>query len=745
MEERAMRLVMLSTYPPRPCGLATFAADLRTALLTVPDIEVVDILALSREKSTAADHVVGVIAPEQAADYRAAARLVNDGAYDGLLVQHEFGIYGGPAGCYVFELVDRVNVPVVTTAHTVLGDPSDVVREALFDLVDASAQLVALTEAAVPLLVDVYGVDARKITVIPHGVPDVPFDDPDLHKAAIGLDGRTVLLTSGLLNRNKGIEYVIEALPKIVVGHPDVCYVVLGATHPEVKRGEGETYRTELKAAVDRLGVAEYVEFRDRYVSPAELADHLLATDIYVTPYQSREQIASGTLAYAVGMGRAVVSTPYRYAEELLACGRGRLIPFRSCEALAEAVLGLLDNREEREAMRWRAYKHGRSMTWLAVGQQTAQVLRQVVDRPASVTRPLKILRDPSDYARLVNLDHLELLTDDMGLIQHATHGIPDRRLGYTIDDQSRALIVAVTHHARFGDARSRRLATTYLAYLHYAQTDDGRFRNVMSYDRRWCDEVGTEDTLGQSLWALGVALRAAPTAGQRRLAGDLLDAALPAAEQLGYVRSIAYALCGLTEVPERQGVTALIELLATRLVAAFDKERRPGWEWCDDALTYANTKIGEALLRAGVALDRPDWRALGLDALDFVLDATYDGECFDFIGNQGWRKREGAAPIYAQQPIEAGYTAQACRLAHDITREARYARATEDAVAWLLGRNRLRVTLYDSTTGACADGLERSGASNNAGAESVICALLGLLAGADRSVALPGDASRAS
>ncbi|MGH8884776.1 MAG: glycosyltransferase [Egibacteraceae bacterium] len=740
-----MRLVMLSTYPPRPCGIATFAADLRTALLAAPDVEVVDILALMRDEGAVTDHVVGVIAQDQAAEYRAAARLVNDGKYDGLVVQHEFGIYGGLVGRHVLELVDRVRIPVVTIAHTVIGDPAPALCAALRDLVEASARVVVLTEAAVPLLIDFYSVDPRKVTVIPHGVPDVPFDHPDPHKAAVGLDGRTVLLTFGLLNRNKGIEHVIEALPRVIAGHPDVRYVVLGATHPEVRRAEGEAYRTELKAAVERLRLADHVEFRDRYVCMTELQEHLLAADVYVTPYQSLEQITSGTLAYAVGMGRAVVSTPYRHAEELLAEGRGRLVPFHSSEALAEALLNLLDDQEGREAMRWRAYAHGRSMTWPAVGLQMAQVLRREMDRSASVIRSPKALWSTSDCARLVKLDHLGLLTDDTGLLQHAKHGVPDRRLGYSTDDQSRALVLAVTHHARFGDALSRRLATTYLAYLRYAQLDDGRFRNVMGYDRRWRDAAGSEDTLGQSLWALGIALRAAPTAGQRRLAGDLLDHSLPAAKRLEHVRAMAYALCGLTEVPDRHGTRALIELLVSRLVLAFRRASRPDWQWCDNVLTYANTKIGEALLRAGMALDRPDWRALGLQALDFVLAATYDGEHFDFIGNQGWGHRDGAAPVYAQQPIEAGYTAQACRLAHDITNEARYARCAEDAVAWLLGHNRLGVALYDPTTGACADGLERSGVSSNAGGESAICALLGLLAGADGAVALPGKAARAS
>lgn len=736
-----MRVAILSTYPPRVCGIATFAQDLRGALLASADIDAVDVIAIAPERQEPAHpaEVVLTVAAGDPGAFRAAAAFCDDAGYDAVLVQHEFGIYGGVAGRHVLEFADRVRAPVVSTAHTVLGDPPADLRAALHDLSSASARMVTLTGAAVPLLRTAHDVDPARIAVIPHGVRDVPLDDPAPHKVAVGLEGHRVLLTFGLLSRNKGIELVLDALPKVVAGCPDLRYVVLGATHPEAQRTEGESYRRSLEDHVARLGLTEHVEFRDRYVDDDELDDHLLACDVYVTPYQSREQITSGTLAYAVGMGRAVVSTPYRHAEELLGDGRGLLVPFGDADALAEAVARLLRDDDLRERTRRLAHAHGRGMTWPRVGVETAALLSTVVteaatrDRVGAVSaagvRAQEQAGDPALCARLLRLDHLEALTDDVGILQHATHGVPDRRFGYTTDDQSRAMLAAVEHHARMGDAASERLAMIYLSYLQLAQLPDGRFRNTMDYSRRWVDDGGTEDTVGQSVWALGVTAERAPTAGMGALAGELLAAALPAADALRHVRAIAYALCGLSQVPDHQGVAEAAERLAQRLVDAFARERRPGWDWCDTVLSYANTKVPEALLRAATAFDRPDWGRVGVDSLEFVLHATRTEDCFDFVGNEAWRTRGGSASVFAQQPIEAGYTAQACLVAADVTGDDRYQRLAVEAVAWLLGRNRLGLPLYDAATGVCADGLERTGVSGNGGAESVVCALLGLLA----------------
>ncbi|CAN5653191.1 glycosyltransferase family 4 protein [soil metagenome] len=736
-----MRVLMLSTYPPRVCGIATFAHDVRTALLDAEGIDRVDVIAVQQQQETL-DHppeVVMTIPAHDAGSFREAAKFCNDADYDVVVVQHEFGIFGGPAGRNVLEFVDRVDVPVVTTTHTVLGDPPADLRGALHDLGAASARVVALAPAAMPLLQTAHEVDPTKVRVIHHGVPDVPFDDPDAYNAAVGLEGHPVLLTFGLLSRNKGIEQVLDALPKVVATSPDLRYVVLGATHPEIRRTEGESYRQRLLARVKQLGIEENVEFRDRYVDDKDLIAHLMACDVYVTPYQSLEQITSGTLAYAVGMGRAVVSTPYRHAADLLADDRGLLVPIGDIEATAEALIKLLTNDELRQTVRRRAYDYGRNMTWAAVGEHMAALLSDAVDE-ARGTRPSDIggkihqealagASDPQSCRDMLNLGHLQVMTDDVGVLQHATHGVPDRRFGYTTDDQSRALIAMVRHHQMTGDTVSRQLALTYLAYLQFAQLPDGRFRNTMDYGRQWLDQEGTEDTLGQSVWALGVAMAAAPTTGMSKVAEELLVDALPQTARLRHPRSIAYALCGLSEVPQTGDVATTAYQLAERLLDAFARERRPGWEWCDQTLSYANSKIPEALMRAGRAFQQEAWFELGLQSLDCVLQATHNGTMFDFVGNQGWRTRHGSASVYAQQPIEAGYTAEVCAYAAAATGEQRYHDLAVESVAWLRGHNRLGIPLYDPTTGICVDGVERTGVSENTGAESVVCALIGLLA----------------
>lgn len=738
-----MRVLLLSTYPPRVCGIATFAHDLRGALLTTEGIDAVDVVAVQQQQDTGdlPPEVVMDIPARDPGSFRAAATMCDREGYDVVLVQHEFGIFGGPAGRHVLEFVDRVEAPVVTTTHTVLGDPPADLQGALHDVCTASAGVIALTEAAVPLLDQIYGIDPGTVHVIPHGVPDVTFDDPEDHKAAVGLKGHPVVLTFGLLSRNKGIEQVLDALPKVVAECPELRYVVLGATHPEVRRTEGESYRRRLLARVSALGLDDNVEFRDRYVDDDDLIAHLLACDVYVTPYQSTEQITSGTLAYAVGMGRAVVSTPYRHAEDLLAEGRGLLVPIGDTVAMAAAIGGLIGDDQRRQEMRRRAYAHGRGMTWTAVSAKTAEVLTRAVtagDAPAARAAvqeaALALAADPRTAAELIDLTHLAALTDDAGVLQHATHGVPDRRFGYTTDDQSRALLAAILDHHRTGDELSRRLALIYLSYLQLAQLPDGRFRNTMDYARRWADDGGTEDTLGQALWGLGVLIDRPPTHGMGRLGEEMVIAALPAAGDLSHPRSIAYALCGLTTVPHLPRAVACADRLITRLLDAFTRERRPGWDWCDQTLSYANAKVPEALLRAGRTFDRPELSHLGIQSLDCVLDATYDGQMFDFVGNQGWRTRTGTASVYAQQPIEAGYTAQACAYAAEVTGEERYRDLAARAAAWLLGRNRLGVPLYDATTGVCLDGLERTGPSANSGAESVVCALLGLQAIAEET-----------
>ncbi len=731
------RVCFVATYPPRECGIATFTSDLRRAICERPSGAKASIIAIT---NTAAGYkypseTVFEIRQNELSDYRLAAEYANSSGADVVCLQHEFGIFGGRDGRYAIEFLERLRKPVVTALHTVLQQPSPGIRESLVRVAQASDHLVVLNSKAIEILENVYGVPSAKISFIHHGVPDVPFVDSNFYKEELGVEGRLVIMTFGMLSRNKGVEMMLEALPGIVTSHPEVVYVILGVTHPEVKRRDGEEYRLWLQRRVRDLNLDDYVIFHDRYFELSELLELIGACDIYVTPYKSKEQIVSGTLAYAVGMGKAIVSTPYMYAEELLAEGRGLLVDFDDRAGLARTLLNLIENRAERHRMRKRAYQFGRQMVWSEVAKRYAELFEETV----ATYQNKKLSRDAGKLTATryelpqIKLDHLIRLTDDTGIIQHATYGVPDRRFGYTTDDAARALVVALKHFDQLGDEAALELAGRYLSFLSYAQLGDGHFHNFMSYDRRFLDERGSEDTLGRAMWGLGTAVRYAPTEGVRGLACNMFERALRVAE-FSHPRAMAYALCGLYNLlqryegayPARRKLGELARLLAGWYERATADSSE--WRWFGDDLSYANAKMPQAMLLAHLVTGQEYFKLIGLDSLEFLLEQTYFDGNFDFIGNQGWYRRGGQRPVFSQQPVEAGYTAEACLLAYDVTADQRYLDLARAAAEWLLGRNRLGANLYDSSTGACADGLDPQGPSLNQGAESAICGLLALL-----------------
>ncbi|HXF06649.1 MAG TPA: glycosyltransferase [Blastocatellia bacterium] len=726
---------LIGTYPPRQCGIATFTADLCQALMQVDADVQASVIAITNPPlmSEHPSEVVFEIRQHQLTDYRQAAEYINLSGAEVVCLQHEYGIFGGPAGRYILELLDCLRKPVVTTLHTVLREPEPLYREVLIHLAALSDHLVVMNSKAIPILQHVYDISPEKVSLIHHGVPDVPFIDSNFYKDKFGVEGRFVILTFGLLSRNKGIELMLEALPEVVRAHPEVVYIVLGATHPEVKRQQGEEYRLWLRRRVRELGLEDYVLFHDRYVEFDQLCEFIGACDIYVTPYQSREQIVSGTLAYAVGMGKAVVSTPYLYAQELLADGRGRLVPYGDPRTLAQTLIELIENRAARHQMRKRAYQFGRDMIWTEVAKRYRQLFDQVVAsyQPKSLTVTMKALSGVEYELPEIKLDHLIRLTDDTGLIQHATYGIPNRLLGYSTDDQGRALVVTLRHYQQFGDERAIDLATRYLSFLQYAQRPDGQFHNFLDYTRHFLDDRGSEDTQGRALWGLGAAVALAPREGMRALARDLFERSIEGLT-LHHPRALAYAVCGLGYYLQHyDGAAATrrkLNELAAQILAWYDRYADDTWQWFCDELTYANAKIPHALLVAYRVTGDQRLKQVALRTLDFLLAETYQDDHFDFIGNQGWYRRGGERPLFSQQPIEAGYTAEACMAAYDITGDERYLELARAAAEWLLGRNRLGARLYDLTTGACADGLEMHGPSLNQGAESAIGCMLALL-----------------
>ncbi len=734
-------VVFFGNYVPRQCGIATFTTDIcESVAREAPELECYAVAMNDvPEGYSYPSRVRFEVRQNDTEGYRQLADFLNVAGASVVCVQHEYGIFGGPAGADLLLTLRRLRVPIVTTLHTVLREPNDDQRRVMDELCRLSDRLVVMSNRALDFLSDIWHVPAEKVEMIHHGIPDMPFVDPAFYKDKFGVEGRRVVLTFGLLSPNKGIEYMIDALPDLVRRWPDLVYVVLGATHPHVRREHGEEYRLGLQRRARALGVQDNIVFHNRFVDIGELCEFLGAADVYVTPYLTEAQITSGTLAYAMGTGKAVVSTPYWYAEEMLAEGRGVLAPFRDSAALAARVAELFDNEVERHAMRKRAYTLGREMIWKEVARRYLATFQRARDERRSAPRLMG--KTPTLAAHdielpEVDLSHLRRMTDDVGMLQHARASIPNYAEGYTTDDNARALMVAVASR-QLGPSESevRSLASRYLAFLNYAFIPElGRFHNLMGYDRRWLDECGSEDCHGRAIMSFGWVVNLSPDEGLATAAMHLLQAALPATEMFTSPRAWAYTLLGLDHYlrrfPGDSGARRMREVLAERLHGLYRATAGEGWHWFENTVSYANARLAHALLVAGKAMGNDEIVRDALAALEWLCAETTapDGH-FVPIGSNGWYRRGGTRARFAQQPIEAQTTIDACRAAFQATRDEKWWRHMVAAFEWFFGRNDLGLPLYDYATGGCHDGLEPDRVSLNQGAESVLSYLLARLA----------------
>ncbi len=735
------KVAFIGTYPPRRCGIATFTHDLRAAAVAVArcGADACPVVALndSVEHHAYPPEVVFQISAPDLLDYERAAEFLNRSDVDLVSVQHEFGIFGGSAGGHVLALLRALRMPVVTTLHTVLCNPNPEQRRVMEGLIQVSGRLVVMTERGRRMLRETYAVPANKIDVIAHGIHDVPFEEPDRFKRFFAVPDRLVLLTFGLLSPNKGIEHVLDALPALAAEFPAVVYLVVGATHPNLVREHGEAYRTGLGKRAHDNGVEKHVIFYDRYVDLPELLDFIGAADVYITPYLNESQVVSGTLAYAFGAGKSVVSTPYWHAAELLADGRGVLVPFANPGAIAREVGGLLRNPAHRLALRRRAHQTGREMIWsraivryrasfasARAGHTATPRQTLLVRAPARPPLPLPTLRR----------EHVLRLTDSTGILQHALYTVPNYAHGYCADDNARALLLALLWEGP-GDTSPapRPLVGGYLAFLSHAfNPATGRFRNFLGYDRRWLEETGSEDSHGRAVWALGVCAAHASESGHRRLAGELFLAALPAAVSLVHPRTWAFTLLGLDaylrrEPGEDRALTLRADLVS-RLLRRFAEHSRDDWHWLADDATYDNARPPHALILAGVALNNRDALDTGLRALDWLLRLqTSATGGFQPIGSEGFCHRDGTRARFDQQPVEVGSTVSACLAAHRATDDRVWLDRAHRAFEWFLGRNDLGLVLYDAATGGCRDALHADRVNENQGAESTLAFHLAL------------------
>lgn len=734
------RIAFIGNYLPRQCGIATFTTDLCEAIAAEhSDTTCIAVPVNDIEGGYAYPARVRFELTEKDLEsYRRAADFLNINSVDLVCLQFEYGIFGGRAGSHILALLRDLRVPIVTTLHTILREPDAHQRRVLIEVAGLSDRLVVMSKRGAEFLQEIYHVSPEKIDLIPHGIPDLPFVDPSFHKDLFGVEDKIVLLSFGLLSANKGIENVISALPAILAKHPNVVYFIVGATHPHVLRHDGETYRLSLQWLAQEKGVDGQVIFYNRFVSLEELVEFIGAADIYITPYLNPAQIVSGTLAYTVGAGKAVISTPYWYADEVLADERGALVPFRDPAALAAQVIDLLDNGAKRHGMRKRAYLYGREMIWPQVARRymesfrRARTERRHFTPPGFVVKPLD--KRPAELPPL-KLDHLRRMTDDTGMFQHAIFTVPNYHEGYTIDDNARALTVS-TLLEELGSEETADLMSRYFAFVWYAfNAKTGRFRNFMNYQRNWLEENGSDDSHGRALWALGTVLGRSNTPALQNMAGWVFEKALPAVLGTTSPRAWAFALIGINEYLQRfagdRTIAQAREVLAGRLVDLYRKNRTSEWRWYEESLTYCNAVLPHALLMCGQAIPNADMTEAGLESLSW-LDGLQHGEeaggHFVPIGSNGFYQRGGERARFDQQPVEAQAMVSACLAAHRITGDNHWYKEARCAFEWFLGHNDLNLPIYDPTTGGCRDGLHPDRANENQGAESSLAFLQAVL-----------------
>jgi glycosyltransferase involved in cell wall biosynthesis len=736
------RIAVVGNYLPRRCGIATFTTDLCDALHA--EYGATELLALPvNDSEEGYDYPARVrfeLSEDNLASYRQAADFLNFSNVDLVCLQHEYGIFGGRAGGHILELLRRLRMPFVTTLHTVLREPTPDQRAVMEEIATLSDRLIVMSQQSVEILQEVFHVSAEKIDLIPHGIPDLPFTDPSFYKDAFGTEGKEVLLTFGLLSPNKGIENVIKALPKILSRHSNVVYMVSGVTHPHILRREGDKYRNYLQNLAKELGVEASVIFRNRFVSPEEMVELIGAADIYITPYKHKAQVVSGTLAYALSAGKAIISTPYLHAIELLDQERGTLVPFDDPQAIAARTIELLDNGTARHAMRKRAYLYARDMVWNRVAQKYMKSFERIYNerlRSPRATFPAQNTEKHLDRLPAIKLDHLLRMTDPTGLLEHAVFVVPNYPEGYSTDDNARALIVAILLES-FGVGAPRGgadLASRYLAFLWLAfDSATKRFRNCLSYERQWQEAEGSEDSHGRALWGLGTVLGRSKDAGLRGAAGRMFELAVPAALEFKSPRACAFALLGVLEYldsfPGDRAALSASDALANRLLNSYRANRTDDWKWFESGLAYSNARLPQALVRAGVRAGNEEMVTAGLEALDWLVALQHCEVKGHFvpIGSQGFYSRTTEKARFDQQPVEACAAVSACLQAYRATGKGRWRKEAWSAFNWFLGDNDLQIALYDPTTGGCRDGLHPDRANENQGAESTLSFLMALL-----------------
>ncbi|QDH81289.1 glycosyltransferase [Echinicola soli] len=728
-----MKIGYISTYPPRECGIGTFTQNLQLAIKKAfedSDIKYEgSVIALSDDN----DHYIYpkevkmTLQQDQQADYLEAADFINLSGLDLCVLEHEFGIFGGESGVYILPLLHKLEMPFIVTLHTVLDTPSYNQKIILKEVCRMAKEIVVMSNKAVTLLEEIYLVPIEKIKLIAHGVPDIQYDSAVVRKT-FRFDGKKVLLTFGFISRNKGIETVIRSLPEVIKKYPNTIYLILGKTHPNIIKHAGEEYRNFLHRLARNLDVQDHVMFINEFIDEDELIRYLTACDIYITPYLGQTQITSGTLSYAFGAGCAVASTPYWHAEELLADGKGKIFGFKNHEELSKVLNGLFDHPDELKAMKEKAGDYGKTIIWPEIGRKYKGLFNSVIEeQPIKADKIKNILNIP--LMPKFSLAHIKRLTDDTGIIQHAKYGIPNLKEGYCLDDNSRALFMVLMAYKQKRDPLALEYMPIYLSYIHYMQNPDGTFKNFLGFNRMFLDEVGSEDSFGRTILALGYLLGNAPNDAYFQTGRLLFFDAVPNFQNLRSIRSIANTIIGIsyylkTNMLDEQMVE-MLRVLTNKLTLQYKRQSTPDWKWFESLLTYDNGILPLALMHAAEILEDDEVLEIAMETMEFLTEHTMKDGFLSIIGNKEWYEKDGHRSVYAQQPIDALAMVQMYYQAFLLTRENEYLEKLFTSFMWFLGENDLRMSLYDFETKGCCDGFESYGVNRNQGAESSLAYLV--------------------
>ena len=729
-----MKIACIATYPPRRCGIGTFTSNLVRHIYHLEDDElldsVVDVIALN-DNTPCEEYppeVKFVISQQVLQDYYKGADYVNFSDARVCILQHEFGIFGGESGVHILRLVHRLHVPLIVTLHTVLESPSFLQKSIIQELGRKADRLIVMSNLGVKFLHEIYNIPMSKIALIEHGVPDFDIKNKIALKEKFNLQKRKIILTFGLLGRNKGIEVILHALPNVIKKHPEVVFLILGKTHPNVLESSGESYRQYLQLIVRENKLENHVIFINKFVPEQTLLEYLASTDIYITPYLNEAQITSGTLSYAIGAGAACISTPYWHAKELLSEGRGKLFEFNDYKQLESIILNLLDNPKELKAIRNKAYKYGMQIRWTNIGRRYLNLASQVV-KNHKLPKPVEKSEINLTLIPLLNLSHFTRLTDGAGILQHAKYGIPNLKEGYCLDDNARALLAALAIYTRTKEPVIKDLIPVYFSYIHYMQKADGTFRNFMSFDRKFLDEQGSEDSFGRAIWALGYLIRYSPNDAYHQLALEIFEKAYPNFEKLKSIRGISNTLIGLAhyihhfESDER--AIKLMEKMRSRLVEQYLGNRTNDWRWFEDILTYDNGVIPLALYHSWEIVHDNKVLDVADESMKFLEEITLESGHFRPVGSDGWYPKGGECARFAQQATDTMIMILLFFKAYQIKRRNKDLKNLFQCFTWFLGENDLRLPLYDHETNGCCDGLESYGVNRNQGAESTMAYLI--------------------